>query len=407
MVWTPCGHESFREKPETAGGRTDASLSRPIYSFILKIASRCNLNCHYCFVYNAADDNWKRQPKRMSLHVARQTARRIREHADEHGLQSVSVIFHGGEPLLVGTEYLRQLFFEIADEFSGSDTEIRFGMQSNGLLFTPDIGDVLLEFGGSIGISVDGPPHVNDLNRVDLNGTATTRRLECALKLLCSPAYKSLFSGFLCVINVHADPIEIIEYLHRFDPPGIDFILPYNNHDRYPPGKHSFTSVEYGQWLIRLFDHWFDTLPHLRVRLFDSLLRIFLGGTSLVESLGVAPVDLIVIESDGAVEAVDSLKATFNGATVLGMGVFDQSFSEVLHHAAVAARQSGVNALCSTCQKCEVVQFCGGGYLPNRYSHGNAFNNPSVYCRDLELLIRHIGSRIRPHLEQAQLLHRR
>jgi len=110
-----------------------------------------------------------------------------------------------------------------------------------------------------------------------------------------------------------------------------------------------------------------------------------------VEAVGLDPVDLIVVETNGEIEAVDSLKSTYDGATKLGFNVFDNQFDEVASHFAVRSRQLGAEALCQTCQDCPVVQVCGGGYIPHRYSpEGNSFKNPSIYCADLEKMIRHI-----------------
>jgi len=46
-----------------------------------------------------------------------------------------------------------------------------------------------------------------------------------------------------------------------------------------------------------------------------------------------------------------------------------------------------------TCQACDLVRVCGGGYLPHRYSAANGFANPSVYCADLQHVIQHIQHR--------------
>ncbi len=35
-------------------------------SLAIKVASRCNLNCSYCFMYNLGDTTYKNQPKFMS-----------------------------------------------------------------------------------------------------------------------------------------------------------------------------------------------------------------------------------------------------------------------------------------------------------------------------------------------------
>lgn len=362
----------------------------PIHSFIWKIASRCNLNCSYCFVYNLADSRWQKQPKLMSKETARQTARRIREHCEAHEKKTVSIVFHGGEPLIGGLEHLRGLLAIIGEEFAGSGIKPSIGMQSNGLLFTPEIGDLFLENGATIGISIDGPPEFNDVYRLDLQGRPSTARLEEKLRILMSPAYRKIFSGFLMVVNIDADPIRVIDYLMSFDPGGIDFILPYDNHDRRPKGKADFEATPYADWLIRLFDYWYQGNVNVRIREFDSIISLLLRGRSQVESIGLGPVDLIVVETNGEIEAVDSLKGTFEGAAVLGYNVVDHDFDTVAKHTAVVNRHLGADSLCHQCQGCPVVDFCGGGYLPNRYSAARGFDNTSIYCRDLEKVIRHI-----------------
>ena len=74
----------------------------PFRQFILKVHSRCNLSCSYCYVYEMADQAWRDQPNRMSIPVADKVVERIAEHAQKHALMSVDVILHGGEPLLAG-----------------------------------------------------------------------------------------------------------------------------------------------------------------------------------------------------------------------------------------------------------------------------------------------------------------
>ena len=123
------------------------------------------------------------------------------------------------------------------------------------------------------------------------------------------------------------------------------------------------------------------------------------GAPSHVESIGLDAVDLIVVETNGEIEGVDSLKGTFNGASRLGFDVFHHDFDEVAGHVAVRARQLGVHSLCRSCRECPVVDVCGGGYLPHRYSAARGFDNPSVYCADLEQLIRHIHAKLQSQLQ--------
>lgn len=384
---------------------TDAAQSIPFHTFLWKITSRCNIDCSYCYVYQMPDQGWRRQPKLMSEQVARQTAVAMRNHLQRHDKKYAAITFHGGEPLLGGVDHLQMLSRVINEELRSTGLDLLIGMQSNGLLFTREIGDLMLREKITVGISLDGPPEVNDLHRIDHRGRPTGARLEEKLKLLFSPTYRQLFTGFLTYINIDADPVAVTDYLLSWEPYSLDFLFPLDNHDRRPYGKRDDpAATPYGDWLIASFDHWWGLGCPMRIRIFDSILHLLCGSRSLVESLGLAPVDLVVVETNGEIEGVDSLKATFDGAPRLGFNVFDHEFDEVAAHQAVRQRQLGLDALCQKCRECPVVEICGGGYIPHRYSDANGFDNPSVYSADLEKLIRHIHATLHREIDREPLL---
>lgn len=366
---------------------------RPFYTYILKVSSRCNINCSYCFVYNQADQQWRKQPAFMATSTARQVAGRILQHCRNHGQQKVHLVFHGGEPLLLGADRLRHLAQALREPLAAGGVAARFGLQTNGLLFDREIGDACREYGIGMGVSCDGPAFANDRSRVDHFGRGSSGPLEAPLKLLTTD-YRDLFRGFLSVVDLRNEPRQVIDYLLEFEPPTIDFLLPYDNWDRPPLRGLSADMAEYGAWLCDAFDYWADSPKRFRVREFESYIRLLMGRTSILESTGLDPVDLIVVETNGEIEGVDSLKAVYDGATVLGLNVWEHSFEEALTHTAVTARQSGADSLCLACRQCPIVSVCGGGYLPNRYSREHRFQNPSVYCPDLKKLISHIGERV-------------
>jgi radical SAM/SPASM domain FxsB family protein len=378
----------------------DESSILPFHTYLWKIANRCNLNCDYCYVFNSLDDAWKRFPPFMSIRTAETTVARMRQHLLPHREEDVSIIFHGGEPLLGGLSHLQSLVRVIHSGFSGTNINASLGMQSNLLLFDDEIGRFLIDSGISIGVSVDGPPQANDHHRIDHAGRPTSARLEQRLSLMKS-RYPEAFSGFLCVVDLNTDPIEVVDYLASWQPPSIDFLLPLDNHDRRPRGKEGERGLDatpYGDWLVQAFGRWCQLPDPPAVRMFHSIIRLLGGGDTLVESLGLLPVDLIVVESDGSIEAVDSLRTTYKGATHLGYNVFDHSFDEAARDVRVRARQLGASSLSAACQRCSLVKVCGGGYLPHRWSAEHGFLNPSVYCSDLQVVIRHIMSSLSAEL---------
>ncbi len=269
-----------------------ATCMLPFHTFLFKIASRCNINCSYCYIYNQADGRWARQPKLMSRETARQTTVRIRDHLSAHEKADCSLVFHGGEPLMGGLSHLTSIVNIVLDELIDRGISVSLGLQSNGMLFDREIGDFMRAHGMSMGVSMDGPPEVNDRFRLDHQGRPTTARLEPRLRTLAEE-YPDVFSGFLCVIDPFSDPLEVTKYLLSYNPSGIDFLFPLNNHSVPPRGKtDDLTATPYGDWLIAAYDYWADLPEAGTVRIFNSIINMWLGQPTLVESLGLLPVQL-------------------------------------------------------------------------------------------------------------------
>jgi uncharacterized protein len=375
-----------------------------LHSFIWKITSRCNLNCTYCFVYNSVDQLWRQQPPRMSDDTARQTARRVREYLEARGKHDVMIIFHGGEPMIGGVRALSRLVQIIDEELPADNFKVSLSMQTNLLLFDDEVGAFLLERDIRVGVSIDGPPEVNDRFRVDHQGRPSSVTLTRKLDLISAPRYRRIFSGFLCVVDVTASPVDVLDYLASWNPPAIDFLLPHQNHDRPPPGKQSdLEAVPYGTWLCAAFDRSLQLKSRPQIRIFDTLLRLMAGYPSLVETFGLQPNTLVVVETNGDIEAVDTLKTTYEGAASLNMNVFVNSFEQAVLAPIIQNRRNGLSNLCQTCKECGIVRICGGGYYPHRYSSTNGFMNPTVYCSDIKLLTKHIYTCVKSELQTADL----
>lgn len=367
---------------------------RTFSGYVWKIHSRCNLNCSYCYMYNLADQGWTDQPKRMTESTAILTAERMRDHCSRRGRRRVNITLHGGEPLLVGVDYLQFLLTTIKETLRPAGITPKITIQTNGLLFNEKFGRLLTKENVSLGVSIDGPPRINDKYRLDHKGQPTSARLEDRLQLLVTE-FPQVFAGFLCVISPEADPVETFEYLLSFRPSVINFLLPLDNYDRRPAGKeHEVDNELYGEWLCKAFDQWAKTPQPVKVLFFNSIINLLCGRSALTESHGTGPVDLVVIETNGDIEAVDSMKATFEGATKLGLNVFESDFDDAARHLKIMTRQMGLDGLCGTCKACDLVEICGGGDLPNRYSKRNGFDNPSVFCTDIKRIVTHIRQEV-------------
>jgi uncharacterized protein len=371
----------------------------PFQQFILKIHSRCNLACDYCYVYEMADQSWRAQPMRMSPRTVDVIATRIAEHARVHGLRRVELILHGGEPLLAGADLIRHVVTAIRGAVDDG-VETVFRLQTNGVLLDTEFLRLFAELGILVGVSLDGDEAGHDRRRRHADGRGSHAAVVAGLARLASPDYRHLFSGLLATIDVRNDPIATYEALLYANPPAVDFLLPHGNWDNPPPGHQIGVSPPvYGAWLIAVFDRWYHApVQETRVRLFSEIIGLLFGRPSQSEDLGLSPVAAVVVETDGSIEQVDTLKSAYDGAAGTGLHLSRDAFDAALSLPSVAARQIGERALAPQCRSCEMLRVCGGGLYPHRYRSDNGFANPSVYCADLLYLIRHILDTLRADL---------
>ncbi|MFI1222275.1 MULTISPECIES: FxsB family cyclophane-forming radical SAM/SPASM peptide maturase [unclassified Streptomyces] len=379
---------------------TSAGLTPvPLRQFVLKVHSRCNLACSYCYVYRSPDESWRERPPRVAQETMIRTAERIGEHARTHGLDRIRVELHGGEPLLAGPDPLLAQVRAVRRAVP-ADCEVVSSVQTNGTLLTGPVLDRLATEGIRVGLSLDGGNARLNRRRVGHGGGSSWPAAARAAALLARR--DAQYAGILSTIDLGSDPGEVYTSLLELGPPALDFLLPHANwgappagRAAVPPGRHRPSPAPYGQWLAEVFDLWWQSDGvRVQARLFTEILALLLGWASAAEAVGLSPMVAVVVDTDGAIEQVDSLKSAYAGAPETGLDVFANSFDEALRHPGIAARQLGEEGLAPECRACPVLRVCGGGNYAHRYAPTSGFLHPSVYCADLEHLIRHIARRL-------------
>src|SRR5579871_5540274 len=246
-------------------------MSRDIDTVLLKTASRCNLNCSYCYVYNMGDEGWRSQPKLMSPAVTEAVLEQL-------GLLSysqerpVSVVMHGGEPLLLGLDAMSHLVQGLRGHLRG-DAGIH--IQTNGVLLTDDFIDLFAEHDVGISISFDGPSH--DVKRLDRRGRGSHDRVLAAIdRLREHPAGGPIFAGLLAVVDPFSEPAAVYGAMKATGAPSFDFLYRDGNHVTLPFGKASAASSEYGAWMVGLAEEYLADPDPPRIRILDDLMRLIL-----------------------------------------------------------------------------------------------------------------------------------
>jgi uncharacterized protein len=378
---------------DVAALHADGWSPTPFREFILKVHQRCNLACDYCYVYAHADQSWRRKPLVMDDAVLAAAAERIGAHVARHRQDAITVILHGGEPLLAGAARLAHVVETVRSRLPAG-TGCAAALQTNGVLLTDDVLQVMRTHGISVGVSLDGSAAVHDLHRRGTDGRSTSTAVAAALTRLRRPENRQIYAGVLAVIDPAGDPVETYESLLAHEPPSIDLLLPHASWSA-PPLDPDGSRPDFGTWLVRVFDRWYDApRRETGIRFFEEVVHGVLGGAGRHDGIGLSPVAAVVIESDGGIEQADSLKVAYDGGAATGLSVWADSLDDALHHPGFVARQIAGRALGDRCRRCAVARVCGGGHYAHRYRAGSGFRHSSVYCDDLMRLIRHVHRRL-------------
>jgi uncharacterized protein len=328
-------------------------------------------------------------PKTLSAESQAGFIGQLAKYVAEAGVTRCAVVFHGGEPLLFGVDKVVAFAQAIR---AAIPTQVDVGLQTNGLLLTEVALDAFEAADIAVSLSLDGPRAANDKHRVSRKGRSSFDKTFAALERL--KRRPKLFAGVIAVIDPSTSPDDLLAFFDAHQPPKIDFLLPDAHHLRPPPWRAEASDL-YIDWQRRAFDLWLDQYPHLPVRTFEALLDSVAGLPSHTDAFGLGDVSLISIETDGSYHDLDVLKVAGDGATKIGGTVLDTPIAVVAasEHIAAHRRRLTRDGLCDACQACPIVDICGGGSLPHRYS-ANGFDNPTVYCREMLAQVAHVQRRL-------------
>lgn len=143
--------------------------------FSLHITNRCNFSCRYC--YNDSS------PARtdMALETSKFIIKKL---LFEIPLPSITVEFHGGEPLLLFEEVIVPAVQYGESLSSTLGKKVRFLMQTNGSLISKRTADFIVTHDMGVGISCDGSETLHNRNRVFGDGRGTYEATLMGIKNL-------------------------------------------------------------------------------------------------------------------------------------------------------------------------------------------------------------------------------
>lgn len=356
---------------------------------LVKVASRCNINCSYCYVYNMGDDNWKNLSKFMSDETIDALCESLKELV-ENQKKCFSVVLHGGEPFLLGTKKLSHLLGSLRKVLP---VHYPISIQTNGILISNAILDICSQYSASVAVSIDGPEHVHNKYRVDHKEAGTFNEVLKGFEILVNhPNSQFLNAGLLAVIDPLSSASEVYNFFKTLSAPSVDFLYKDGNHSKLPLNKLSQNSTEYGEWMVELLQTYLADSNPIQIRVLDDMLKVLLGGVVTKEGLGITDFAIVIIDTDGTIMKNDTLKSTFNGADKFqdSFNIKQIKLGNFLKSDEFDNYRKMQRPTNSKCLSCTELHICGGGMILNRWSNENGFDNPSVYCSDQLFLIKNL-----------------
>lgn len=374
----------------------------PALQFVLEIASQCNLNCGYCYVYHHGDETWRDRPRLMSEEVFEATLARIRRYCELSGQKAVQLTFDGGEPTLIGAatfeRYCRRIQRALADI-----AQVRIRLQTNGVSFDEQWVEVCGKYAVEVGISIDGPPEVHDAHRVDHTGDGSHGSVVRAFRLL---RRGGISVQIIAVIPLGRDGIRVHRYfVDDLGAKRIDYHFPDHARDTIESVHAAYGPTPCADFLIPIFDDWWQNDAYdVEVGVFWNVARVILGAESLIDFLGNRPLRSVFIETDGSIEGPDVLRVRDERLASTGLNVLHHDISAIATADSLHRRiMFDGMPLPEECGQCPESDTCAGGYLPHRYTPQRLFDNPSVWCEDLLALFAHVRGRMQVSIDETRL----
>lgn len=178
----------------------------PINILIKPASSACNMACSYCFYQDVAQHREQAFEGMLSL----ADMERVIQAGMEYAEHICSFAFQGGEPTLAGLDFYRRVV-ELQQKYARPGVTVRNAIQTNGMLVDEEWARFFAQQHFLVGLSLDGPADLHNLNRRDAAGEGTFNRVLRAAQLMDKHGVEF---NILCVVT--GRNARSVEKIYRF-----------------------------------------------------------------------------------------------------------------------------------------------------------------------------------------------
>nr|VFJ58843.1 MAG: uncharacterized protein BECKDK2373C_GA0170839_106818 [Candidatus Kentron sp. DK] len=327
----------------------EKTYSRTFSLVVRPVGDTCNLRCAYCYLAGGVAAPLRVMTPELGREMVRECA---------CSFDDVQLLWHGGEPLLAGMGFFREI---LAEQRKYPHCRFVNFLQTNGISITPDIANFLAENHFRVRLSLDGPEAVHNRFRKTKNSKGTFVQVLTAIEHLRRAGLKLNISCVMTDESIAEIP-AIYRLLLEQGILNASFLPAFHARDGeiLPP---TLSPDGYVAAYLKLFDIWSRDRSGMRIREIEWMVSGLLGSPrggdcTFSGQCG----DIMRLEPDGAFYACEVLDSGQKHAAA-PMGMFDQLLLTDLSAAAQLARYGapGTPSHSPTCSNCEWFRLCHGG----------------------------------------------
>ena len=343
-------------------------------TLILKATERCNSNCYYCDVVRKAKTGGI-----MSLDLLEVVFTRINEYLEGNPSENIEILWHGGEPLLLGPQYYRTAL-EFQEKYCReTNGRITHNIQTNLTCFTEEYVEVFRNLGiSSVGTSYDHEPHMRGFGK-ERDSDSYNKKFMTALGLL---ERRGFGWGMIYVVTKKSltRPLEIFFHLTNMRlSGGISFnpVLIYDEERK----DVEVTPAEYVEFLGAIFPCWWKNRQRYPgVEPFHSLVDGIIEGKGIPECMQFGVCDStyqrVNIESDGGVSMCGSPEKERTGLGNIMSGKLTEIFQNNNKLLRIMRESDYVSNVCNGCR---LWGLCHGKTMTQYYCN-DVFIHRDKWC---------------------------
>lgn len=357
--------------------------------FIVKPTAACNGACRYCSAYKEHTD----ELGRMSLEQVRAILNRVEEFALSSRPRRLTILWHGGEPFLMGAQFYREVMEICSQMFERTGLEIGHIMQSNITMATDELADVLRDLlkNKRLGSSYDPIPDIRLLK----DGSSYEEKWRAGYKKL-----KEHNVGVGVVYVAHKQSLgRAAEIYHHFKDMGFEGGLRFNPLYAAGLARESdvlhITPEQWGEFLVDLWKVWNEDGRSIRVDPFVGLSQAVEGAAARMSCAfsGRCTEGFTGVKCDGSVY---SCGRSMDDNLLCFGNIYDRPLADILESPNRRAFLNRIEWLQhGECAGCRWWSFCHGG-CPNdaHLGHGNMLRR-TYWCEGRRLFLdRVFGKRL-------------